>query len=70
MRLTSRAFTAYCTNEACPHARKPHPITGYVDSYGGFEDPGSATSECPACDWPLDDRPMFDTDEPISEVAA
>jgi hypothetical protein len=66
-----RTFTAYCTNPACAHARAPHPITGHVDVHGGFDDPGSATSECPGCGSPLESIPLFATDEPyMTEEAA
>jgi hypothetical protein len=57
-------YDVFCTNPACPHSRRPHPIQGSVDSYGGTIWPGSATpTECPACDAELDTRPLFEADE-------
>ena len=62
-------YDTFCTNAACAHSRRPHPVRGSVISYGGTIDPGSAGPEtCPACDSELDTRPLYNADEPyVSE---
>jgi hypothetical protein len=57
-------FACYCTNPACSHSRRPHPITG-VATYGSrFEPDDAAPAECPECGAELDTRPLFENDEP------
>ena len=55
--------TLYCTNPACPHSRRPHPITGLASLGYWWEPPDSGPEECPECDSELDTTPLFDGDE-------
>jgi hypothetical protein len=68
--MTVRYFTAFCSNPACHHARRPHPIRGSLYMSGSSVVPGSATSECPACDSELTNEPLFKTDEPYHQEEA
>ena len=64
--LTRRytTFKAYCTNPACSHSRRPHPITGWA-SYGSrWEPDDAAPTECPECGGAIDSVPLFEADEP------
>jgi hypothetical protein len=56
-------FTCFCTNPACSHSRRPHPITG-VATYGSrFEPDDALPNECPACGADLDTTPLFENDD-------
>jgi hypothetical protein len=60
--------TAYCSNPACAHARRPHPIRGVANGGSWWMPPNAGPSECPACDAELSDYPLFESDEPyVSE---
>ena len=55
--------TLFCTNPACAHSRRPHPITGLASLGSWWEPPDSGPEECPECDAQTDAEPLFERDD-------
>lgn len=55
-------YRVWCTNPACGHARRPHPIEGYATWGSRFEPDETGPEACPECGSDISTEPLFESD--------